>query len=330
MAAHRKPKQRPLTGPAARTAATLAIATAASATAFEGVGHAEPNLSPAQVKAKVDKLYQEAEVAGEAYNGAKQKTQATEKTLSSLQDEAARKTETLNAARQQIGQSAAAQYRTGGIDPTVQVLLSSNPAQFLDRASLVDQLGTRQTADLADVEHQMGRIDQLRTTADGRLAQLRTQQADLKKHKAEVQAKIRDAQALLDRLSAPERSRYESGDAPAGGTSIAPTGTTVGVPIKLTSNDPYARWQEANVVRGVAKGTISVMAYARLGDITTKQWRDLADIQRDFNLDVRVTNRQNFALRDVTEADLRGVYDRLIDTGMAEPGAELARDVLRG
>jgi sulfite reductase beta subunit-like hemoprotein len=120
----------------------------------------------------------------------------------------------------------------------------------------------------------------------------------------------------------------EQGDAPAGGESIAPTGTIVGVPVKLTSNDPYSRWQEANVVRGVAKGTISVMAYARLGDITTQQWRDLADIQRDFNLDVRVTNRQNFALRDVTEADLRGVYDRLVDTGMAEPGAELARDVV--
>jgi sulfite reductase (ferredoxin) len=120
----------------------------------------------------------------------------------------------------------------------------------------------------------------------------------------------------------------EHGDAPAGGTSVAPTGTTVGVPVKLLSNDPYSRWQEANVVRGVAKGTVSVMAYARLGDITTQQWRDLADIQRDFNLDVRVTNRQNFALRDATEADLRGVYDRLIDTGMAEPGAELARDVV--
>jgi sulfite reductase (ferredoxin) len=120
----------------------------------------------------------------------------------------------------------------------------------------------------------------------------------------------------------------EQGDAPAGGESIVPTGTIVGVPVKLTSNDPYSRWQEANVVRGVAKGTISVMAYARLGDITTKQWRDVADIQRDFNLDVRVTNRQNFALRDVTEADLRGVYDRLVDTGMAEPGAELARDVV--
>ena len=32
----------------------------------------------------------------------------------------------------------------------------------------------------------------------------------------------------------------------------------------------------------------------------------LADIQRDFDLDIRITNRQNFALRDLAEADLRG------------------------
>jgi len=63
-------------------------------------------------------------------------------------------------------------------------------------------------------------------------------------------------------------------------------------------------------------------------DITTAQFRALADIQRDLQLDVRVTNRQNFALRDVAESDLRPLYDRLNEIGMAEPGAELARDVV--
>jgi len=125
----------------------------------------------------------------------------------------------------------------------------------------------------------------------------------------------------------PEQVRA-MGDTPAGGVSVAPTGTIKGVPVKLLATKPYDRWEEANVVRGVAKGTTSVMAYARLGDITTAQFRELAQIQRDFQLDVRVTNRQNFALRDVTEADLKGLYDRLAEIGMAEPGAELARDVV--
>ena len=54
--------------------------------------------------------------------------------------------------------------------------------------------------------------------------------------------------------------------------------------------------------RATTKGTTSVMAYARLGDITTDQFRALAQIQRDFQLDIRVTNRQNFAMRDATNA----------------------------
>ncbi|MDQ1455783.1 MAG: hypothetical protein QOH28_1403 [Actinomycetota bacterium] len=125
----------------------------------------------------------------------------------------------------------------------------------------------------------------------------------------------------------PERVR-EVGDAPAGGT---PTATQVGaahVPVKLLSSNPYDRWQEANVVRGVARGTVSAVAYSRLGDITADQFRALADIQRDLGLDIRITNRQNLALRDLNEADVRPLYDRLNDIGMAEAGAELARDVV--
>lgn len=70
-AAHRKPRQRSLTGPTARTAATLALASAATATALDGAAHADPWLTPSQVKAKVDRLYQEAEKATEKYNGAR-------------------------------------------------------------------------------------------------------------------------------------------------------------------------------------------------------------------------------------------------------------------
>src|SRR5204862_6817230 len=51
-------------------------------------------------------------------------------------------------------------------------------------------------------------------------------------------------------------------------------------------------------------------------------------IQRELALDVRVTNRQNFALRDLSEEQLPKLFDRLTTIGMAEPGAELSRDVV--
>jgi len=119
------------------------------------------------------------------------------------------------------------------------------------------------------------------------------------------------------------------GDAPAGiAPDVTPTPMGQGTPVTLTASAPYGRWDQANVVRGVAKGTVSAYAFARLGDITTDQFRGLASIAREMNLEVRLTNRQNLVFRGLTEAQVPTLYARLEVLGMAEPGAELARDVV--
>jgi sulfite reductase (ferredoxin) len=121
----------------------------------------------------------------------------------------------------------------------------------------------------------------------------------------------------------------KAGDAPAGlGVGIVPTVIGQGTLVSIRKNDPYAAWDDANVVRGVAKGTVSAIAYARLGDITTAQFRALASIQRELGAEVRITNRQNLAFRGLSESQLPTLFERLSAIGMAEPGAELARDVV--
>ncbi|QCX78622.1 putative endopeptidase precursor [Streptomyces sp. YIM 121038] len=207
MAQHRKPKQRSLSGHTARTAATLALASAATATAFEGTGHAEPRLTPGEVQAKVDRLYREAEVATEKYNGAKEKADRAEESLRDLRDEAARKTERLNSARQGLGSLATAQYRAGAVDPSVQLALSADPDAFLDRATRADRAGRRQAAEVADVRRQVRELDQLHTEADDTLGDLKSRQADLRKHKKTVTGKLGEAKRLLARLTADERAR---------------------------------------------------------------------------------------------------------------------------
>jgi sulfite reductase beta subunit-like hemoprotein len=124
-------------------------------------------------------------------------------------------------------------------------------------------------------------------------------------------------------------SIQEHGDAPAGlGRGVTPTPVGQGTPVTLSRRDPYQAWDDANVVRGVAKGTVSALAYARLGDVTTDQLRALASIQRELSADVRITNRQNLVFRDLTEAQLPLLHQRLAAIGMDKPGAELARDVV--
>jgi sulfite reductase (ferredoxin) len=128
----------------------------------------------------------------------------------------------------------------------------------------------------------------------------------------------------------------EQGDEPAGiGTSVSADGgglsTLVGSnasPVQFRNLTPIQRWDTANVVRGRANGTVSAYAYCRLGDITGDQFRGLARIQRDFDVEVRITNRQNFVLRGLTDEQLPELHARLDALGMAEAGAELVRDVV--
>ncbi len=124
----------------------------------------------------------------------------------------------------------------------------------------------------------------------------------------------------------------EWGDSPAGtgGTApnAAPTPVGQGRPVFLSGTSRQQRWAEANVIRGIAKGTVSALAWTRLGDVTAEQFRGLASIARDFGLEVRITNRQNFVFRGLEEGQLDSLFARLDALGMAEAGAELARDVV--
>ena len=119
----------------------------------------------------------------------------------------------------------------------------------------------------------------------------------------------------------------ELGDAPAGmGTAVA---ADLGSPIEFSGlvavRQVGARQRRA---RSRANGTVSAYAHCRLGDITPDQFRGLADVQRDLDVEIRITNRQNFVLRGLTEDQLAPLFERLTALDMAAAGAELARDVV--
>jgi sulfite reductase (ferredoxin) len=122
------------------------------------------------------------------------------------------------------------------------------------------------------------------------------------------------------------------GDDPAGSSTDGEV-TRIGhgidsTPVSIGGLSPYVRWHHANVVRGAANGSVSAYAHAQLGDITSAQFRSLAAIQRELGAGVRLSNRQNVVFRELSEEQLPVLFERLDAIGMAQPGAELVRDVV--
>ncbi|WP_328915608.1 MULTISPECIES: C40 family peptidase [unclassified Streptomyces] len=212
MASHsRRPASRRASRTTARAALTLVLASAASLMWGE-TAHADPGASVAGTKARVDALYRQAEQATEDYDGAKQQSHAAGAAVAALQDELARKTARLNSTRDAIGSIAAAQYRSGSLDPGLQLALSSSPDSYLEKAGMLNQLGGRQTATLARLAAQRQDIELTRARADAKLAALRTARTRLAERKQTVRTKLHEAQELLDRLTAPQRASVDASE----------------------------------------------------------------------------------------------------------------------
>ncbi|ROQ68253.1 cell wall-associated NlpC family hydrolase [Streptomyces sp. 840.1] len=210
MASHRRPKN------PSRARVTVLTATAAAAVALTSqAAHADPKPTKNEVKAQVDKLYHEAEVANEHYNEAKQKQEKLEKQVGALQDKVARGQQELNSLRAGLGSLAAAQYRSGGIDPSVQLFLASDPDSFLDQASALDQLTAKQTESLTKIQGKQRTLAQERKEAQDKLSDLADVRETLGSKKKEQQGKLAAAQKVLNTLTAAERAKMREDDARA-------------------------------------------------------------------------------------------------------------------
>ncbi|MBK3590616.1 NlpC/P60 family protein, partial [Streptomyces sp. MBT57] len=114
-----------------------------------------------------------------------------------LADEAARRTDRLNTARHTLGSMATAQYRTGALDPAVQLALSSDPDTYLERAAQLDRAGDRQTSLLTGIRRQLSGIARVKARADRETEALAARRAELQEHRTAITTKLADARKLL-------------------------------------------------------------------------------------------------------------------------------------
>ena len=90
----------------------------------------------------------------------------------------------------------------------------------------------------------------------------------------------------------------------------------------------FDAWAENNIYKQRQEGYVVATICLPLGDITSDQMRNLADISRKYVKDtIRATVEQNIILRWVSESDVVALYNDLCELELAEPGAGTIVDV---
>ena len=87
--------------------------------------------------------------------------------------------------------------------------------------------------------------------------------------------------------------------------------------------DGFARWQKTNVEKQSQGGFNSVFIGLESGDITANQLRSVAEIIRDYSAEGFARNgfSQNIVIRYVHDDDLKSMYSKLLETGLAKTGS---------
>jgi cell wall-associated NlpC family hydrolase len=207
---HRRPSQPGLTRSARGTVLSAAAATAAAALgAGAAPAGAEPGAGAEATRARVDRLYEEAERATERFNAAGERVEELHEQVEHAQDRVARSQERINRMREALGSVAGAQYRSGGIDPALALLLSQDPDGYLGAAATLDRISERHSAALSDLRREQRDLGQERSEASRDLAELERSRSVVARHKRTVERKLGEARRLLNALPAEEREAYD-------------------------------------------------------------------------------------------------------------------------
>ncbi|MEU0911708.1 NlpC/P60 family protein [Streptomyces althioticus] len=248
MGSHRRTA--PSSGPERSTALALGLLSAAAT----ALGAVPATAAPQEdTRAEVDRLYREAEKATEAYNAADERADALRREIADAQEGIARKQQRVNTMRETLGSLAGSQYRSGGLDPALSLLLSEDPEDYLRKASVLDRLGVHQTAELRKLRGTLRSLSQDRAEAGKRLGALERSRTAAATHKRTVEHKLAEARRLLNSLPAGERAAWDRasrsgrtdllgpGGAPASGraaAAVAAARSALGRPYVWGANGP--------------------------------------------------------------------------------------------
>jgi cell wall-associated NlpC family hydrolase len=225
--------------------------------------HAEPSIS--DMEKQLDQAWNKLEPVIERHNQVRADLAVKKKQAAALQQKIQPLQLQVDLAMTRVGEFAAQSYKGGGTTSAINALLSSgSPTAFADRLALLNEFARGQQDRIKDVVSLKGRYDTQKAPLDALVNQLARAEADLAKQQKQIDATIKELQAL--RLKAygttgaignlrPAACPYQYIGGP-GGTAAKFACSQIGKPYVYASDGPgsydcsgltMAAWAKAGV-----------------------------------------------------------------------------------
>ena len=186
---------------------------------------AEPEIS--DVRARVDRLYHEAEVAQERYHDAKLELDELRQDLGSLEADQKRQDQRLDVVQEQVRDSVIRQYQGDSLSAVGQVFVSDEPSSFLDQLSTMTSYSELQTQLFSSYSREATALGIRRDATESRVDDIAEVEQQLADEKAVVDDNLAEAQDLLDELEAEQRERLEAQQVSRSAAEPAPVDVSV-------------------------------------------------------------------------------------------------------
>ena len=166
---------------------------------------AEPDIK--DVKARVERLYHEAEAAQERLHDARLDLVDLRRDLAGLKADQARQDERLEVVRDQVSDAVVRQLEGEGVSTVGQIVVSEDPGSFLDTLSTMSAFNDLQANLLSDYDTELEALEIRREATDARTTEIAALTEQLSAEKNTVDTKLAEAKSVLADLEAEERER---------------------------------------------------------------------------------------------------------------------------
>jgi peptidoglycan DL-endopeptidase CwlO len=289
-----------------RAGATVLGLSAIAAIAFVPVtpAQAEPDIK--DVKARVDRLYHEAEVAQERLHDAKLDLADLRRDLDGLEADQARQDERLDDVREQVSDAVVRQLEGEGISTVGQIVVSEDPGAFLDSLSTMSSFNDLQASLLSDYDTELEALEIRREATDARTEEIARLTEQLSAEKDTVDDKLAEAEELLSELEAEERERV-----------LASRGSTTRVPTSVPASGRAAaavQYAMAQVGDDYVYGAAGENAFDCSG-LTMRAWAQ-AGVSLPHSSSAQFSSGSRIAASDLQPGDLVFYYSPISHVGM--------------